>query len=104
MMKVRGLNLWPITVDDIVLTAAGVRNYAGLVRRHNDGREDIFVHVEFDPSVAVNDRPAIIKKLSDQIRSMTGLRMDVSEASMPLPEFKDTESKARRWRDERNAK
>jgi phenylacetate-CoA ligase len=104
MMKVRGLNLWPITIDDIVLTVPGVRNYSGAVRRDTTGREDIDVQVEFDVDVPLAKRAEINQSIEAQIRSVVGLRMDVHEAAQKLPEFKDTESKARRWRDERNAK
>lgn len=104
MMKVRGLNLWPITIDDIVLTVPGVRNYSGAVRRDTTGREDIDVQVEFDVDIPSSKRAEINQAIEAQIRSVVGLRMDVHEAAQKLPEFKDTESKARRWRDERNAK
>lgn len=102
MIKVRGLNLWPVTIDDVILTAAGVRNYAGVVRRVDGGREDILIQVEFDAGIAAGYRPRMIRKFSEQLHSVTGLRIDVREASKPLPEFKDSESKARRWRDERS--
>jgi phenylacetate-CoA ligase len=101
MMKVRGLNLWPITVDDIVLTTAGVRNYRGIVKLDGAGREDIDVDVEFDTAIPSPSRLDINREIEAKLRAVTGLRMDVREATGPLPEFKDSESKARRWRDER---
>lgn len=104
MMKVRGLNLWPVSVDDIVLTIPGVRNYAGCVTRDSTGREDINVEVEFDIDLPSTKKTEINKSIEDKVRSIIGLRMDVCEATRKLPEFKDSESKARRWRDERSAK
>lgn len=101
MMKIRGLNLWPITVDDIILTTPGVRNYRGLVKRDGAGREDIDVDVEFDSAIPCPRRLDINRDIEARLRAVTGLRMDVREATGPLPEFKDSESKARRWRDER---
>jgi phenylacetate-CoA ligase len=104
MIKVRGLNLWPITIDDIVLVTHGVKNYGGLVTNTTSGREDLFVSVEFEASVSQEQRTAILGHLAEKIREQTGLRMTVMEARKPLPEFKDSESKARRWRDERSGR
>lgn len=104
MIKVRGLNLWPITVDDIVLTKAGVRNYRGRVTSDAVGREDINLELEFDADVPDDNRQDISRNIESELRSVIGLRMDVHEASSALPEFKDSESKARRWRDERSGK
>jgi phenylacetate-CoA ligase len=104
MMKIRGLNLWPVSVDDVVLTTPGVRDYCGRVTRDMSGREDIDVEIEFDLDVPSTKRSEINRSIEAQLRAVVGLRMNIREASQKLPEFKDSESKARRWRDERNAK
>lgn len=102
MMKVRGLNLWPITVDDIVLATPGVKNYGGLVTREASGHEGLFVNIEFEPGVQSGDKTSALGMMTEAIRAQTGLRMVVKETTSALPQFTDTESKARRWRDERN--
>ena len=102
MLKVRGLNLWPITIDDIVLVTPGVKNYGGIVTREATGHEGLFVNIEFEPGVQGDDKSSALGKMAEAIRAQTGLRMVVKEATSALPQFTDTESKARRWRDERN--
>ncbi len=103
MMKVRGLNLWPVSVDDVVLAIPGVRNYFGCVTREESGREDISVDIEFEIGVPAIKKEEITRLIEAQLRAAIGLRMNVREAGHSLPEFKDTESKARRWLDKRNA-
>lgn len=101
MIKVRAVNLWPATVDDVVLTVPGVIEYQGVVLTSLSGGEDIQVRVEFEATVSDATKARALAKMAADLQAQVGLRMTFSEAEAPLPQFKDHESKARRWRDER---
>jgi phenylacetate-CoA ligase len=101
MIKVRGINIWPATTDDIVFSIPQVRNYAGTARTLPDGSEQVCVEVEFANDVDGDVRDQVIKRLGADLKSGVGLNIDVVAAQGTLPAFRDTLSKARRWKDER---
>lgn len=101
MIKVRGVNIWPLATDDIVFSETDIRNYIGTARSEADGSEGVFVEVEFVDDVPASRREETLARLSGKLRSAIGIRIDVRQASAPLPRFEDTLTKARRWRDER---
>lgn len=101
MLKVRGINIWPSTIDEILLAQPIVSNYVGIVMSDENGRERISVEVEFMPEAPAEERAEALRRYEANLRSRIGLRMELAEASGPLPRFDDPRRKARRWRDER---
>jgi phenylacetate-CoA ligase len=101
MVKVRGVNIWPTTTDEIFFREPVLVNYLGLARSRPDGGEEVFVQVEFLPEVQKLQRADFMRRCADELRSTLGIRIDVIESPEPLPKFQDSQSKARRWRDER---
>lgn len=101
MMKIRGQNLWPSTVDAVVFADDHVEEYAGRVSYADDGREDVEVAVEFKPSANLTEaeRTEALRRIAENIKRRANVTMRLREAPyMSLPRF---EFKVRRWTDER---
>ena len=101
MLKIKGVNIWPQSVDETVFRYGEVAEYKGTTFIGKDGKEEITVSLEFIKNVQDIRKKEILRSLSDDLREKTGIRMNVEEVSEPLPEFKDSMIKARRWKDER---
>jgi len=101
MLKVKGVNIWPQSVDDEVFRFSEVIEYRGRVFNGPDGREEITVSLEFAKDVSEAKKREIFKDLENKLRERAGIRMNIEEALSHFPEFKDDRSKARRWKDER---
>lgn len=101
MLKVRGVNFWPAMTDQAIFAVPGITNYLGTARSLPDGREELVVELEFSPETTAEAKQRAVLDLGASLRAAIGLRMEVAEATRPLPQFKDVQSKARRWRDER---
>ncbi|MFC4945779.1 phenylacetate--CoA ligase family protein [Pseudonocardia sp. GCM10023141] len=97
MMKIRGQNLWPESVDRVVLSDPRVAEYAGEVSLDATGREDVLLSVEFVDDAS--DPSGATAELRERVKSATNVGMRVQAApSGSLPRF---EFKARRWTDHR---
>ena len=101
MVKVRGVNIWPITTDEILFAEPVVVNYVGRAQSVENGGERVFVEVEFRDDTAAEIRRDVLGRVAARLKLVVGLHIEVLEARAPLPRFQDTQSKARRWRDER---
>jgi phenylacetate-CoA ligase len=102
MLKIKGVNIWPQSIDAAVFGCVEVKEYQGRTFISQDGKEEISVFIEFVKHVPDSTKREVLQGLTDKLREKTGIRMNVEEAPGPLPEFKDDRSKARRWKDERN--
>jgi phenylacetate-CoA ligase len=102
MVKVRGVNIWPVTTDEVLFVEPDILTYIGRVQSAENGGERVFVEVEFKPGLGDSRRLEILGVAAARLRSVVGLTIEVQEAATPLPRFQDTQSKARRWRDERS--
>ncbi len=102
MLKLRGVNTWPETIDGAVFTFPEVEEYAGRVWMSNQGTEEIAVRVELKPQLRPGSPEAVetlLRAIAARLRERTGLRMDIEEvAHESLPRFT---FKVRRWTDER---
>lgn len=100
MLKLRGVNVWPVSFDKAVFSVAGVTDYRGVVRRDRDGTEVVEVRVECPPSGA----DTIAQSVRDAVRREVGVGVQVltageGELSADVP---TGFVKVSRWRDERN--
>ena len=91
MISVRGVNLYPSGVDQIVRADREVAEYR--VEVHNFGSK-IEIMVVVEPSSACSVASAMANRLAAALRNAFGLRIDVTIADSGLPRF---EMKAQRW-------
>lgn len=86
MMIVRGVNLYPSGVDDVLRSVAGVVEYEVEIR-HTDGLDDLLIKVETDETPWGD----VERELTAGFRSRFNLRIDMVEApagSLPRYELK----------------
>ncbi|MCC7372375.1 MAG: AMP-binding protein [Chloroflexi bacterium] len=99
MLKVRGVNLWPGTVESLLVETPGVEDFWVIVSATADGREELTLFVRASSAAAFN--PAA---LEHSLRQTTGLRFDVRlwEQGGPPDAFQTNASgKTPRWIDVR---
>ncbi len=104
MLKIRGNNVWPITVDGAVFAFAEVDEYTGRVYVDAKGRTEVEVRLAFKPEVearAAEDRRALLARIGEAVHEKTNVKMILEQVSRDaLPDY---HYKARRWNDERQA-
>lgn len=101
MIKIKAYNVWPDTVDAVVLNAPGVSEYAARVFINERGRETVELRVEFERSCSSSqeERAKLFEQLQGELKIQTGVTMELVEAEPgSVPTF---EVKSRRWKDER---
>jgi phenylacetate-CoA ligase len=96
MIKVRGMNVWPSAVDEVVLSAA-VADYTGRVFTDENGRESVELSVE--PRAPVPDQAGFANELSAAVRKRIGVSVQVK--LLEPRSLQEVQFKARRWRDDR---
>jgi phenylacetate-CoA ligase len=99
MLKIRGVNVWPRSVDAVVLALPGVAEYRGTVSRSADGHEVVAVQVE--PTADAG--PGVGAAVAEAVRRETGLHIT---AEVVLPKaisggVPEGFVKISRWRDVR---
>lgn len=100
MLKLRGVNIWPVTFDEAIFAVPGVRDYRGVVRRAADGAELVELRVECDAQARTSD---VLRDVKVRVRRDVGLGVDVrpvatGELSRQVPAGF---VKVSRWSDER---
>jgi phenylacetate-CoA ligase len=102
MLKIRGMNVWPSTVDSVVFAHKEVDEYVGRVTIDQEGREQVLISVALKPEaagLAPSDRTTLFKRIGEALKASTGVSMELHEvARAELPTF---EFKSRRWSDQR---
>jgi len=99
MLKIKGQNIWPLAVEEVIFAYKEVEEYNGHVYLGEGGAEEVAVAVEFKKDSAPAARSRILDALPNQLRDRTGVRMGVEEvAHGTIPRF---EYKAIRWTDDR---
>lgn len=96
MIKVRGMNVWPSAVDEIVF-AEPVTDYSGRVFTDQAGREMIELLVE--PAHVPPDSAGFRESLASRIRTRIGVSVEVR--LIDRNSIGEVQFKSRRWRDER---
>ncbi len=100
MIKMKGVNVWPATIDDVMFSRSEIDEYGGRVFIDDVGRELVTVRFEFSQKVAdpaLKER--ILAALPLELHDRTGIHFDVEEVPYgTLPRF---DYKSRRWTDER---
>jgi phenylacetate-CoA ligase len=101
MMKVRGMNIWPQAIDDVVFAESAVDEYLGRVYVDEGDLEQIEIRYATKPGVALSDeeRAALRTRLTDGLKARVNVTcrlVDVPRSDLPVFEFK-----AVRWTDTR---
>jgi len=102
MMKIRGNNVWPATVDAVMFSHHEVAEYLGRVFVDDKGRTEVEIRYALKPSIIPPESvESFNEALSTKIKANTNVRMTLKlVARDELPTF---ENKARRWHDERKS-
>jgi phenylacetate-CoA ligase len=92
MVVVRGVNVYPSAVEEIIRACGNVAEYQ--VRVSTD-RAMTELNIQIEPEQSCGDEAALVQKLRKAFESAMALRVDVTAlAPGSLPRF---EMKARRW-------
>ncbi|MBI3877718.1 MAG: AMP-binding protein [Verrucomicrobia bacterium] len=92
MVVIRGVNVFPTAVEEIIRGAGGVAEYRVRVNRSRALAE---LSVEIEPDAGCLDTPALVRRLEHAFESAFTLRVPVREvAPGALPRY---EMKAKRW-------
>jgi phenylacetate-CoA ligase len=100
MLKLKGMNVWPSAVDEIVLGAESVEEYNATVGLDDRGYEYVHLDVVLSKAIPTADRAAHLSELKRRLRSATNVSMELREAEMDS--MRTFEYKARRWQDKRS--
>jgi phenylacetate-CoA ligase len=103
MMKIKGINIWPEAVDQIVLGRPEIYEYKGDLYVDEKGNEIAEIHLEFRRGVSNKER--IADEVSKSLREELKLGFVVKEWTAPTPLFsiiaRKNTGKAKRWADRR---
>jgi phenylacetate-CoA ligase len=104
MMKIKGVNVWPATIDAMI-SRREVAEYRGDLSVDERGREVASIHLEFLDDVDGDTRQRLMADLMNRIHQEVRLHFVVDEWQGPsliedMSGFRDG-SKIRRWNDHR---
>lgn len=100
MFQVRGENVHPSAIDDVVMRAPGYGGEHRIVISRESVMDTLVVQVEFDPRTAGLAEAAWVDQLAQELRIVLGVGVKV--AAVPTQTFDRTDFKARRVIDDRN--
>jgi phenylacetate-CoA ligase len=93
MVVVRGVNIFPSAVEEVVRSCRGVAEYCVELRTVRSLTELV---LQIEPEPQVQDVSELVGRLESALRDAFGLRIAVTAVALgELPRF---EMKARRWR------
>ena len=101
MIKVKGNNIWPETVDSIIFSKDEIEEYVGRAYIDESGKENVEIKVAMKENIKINEKEKknLIVEMRKTLKQKTNVDMEivlVQRNALPLFEFK-----ARRWKDER---
>ncbi|MBI4284756.1 MAG: AMP-binding protein [Chloroflexi bacterium] len=98
MMKIKGVNIWPETIDEVIFTKNEAVDYRGKLYITDDGREKADIVIEFHRTVTPEVKKQLTARIVEEIHDKTGINFNVLETKEPIPQVA---FKIRRWTDER---
>jgi phenylacetate-CoA ligase len=103
MIKIRGQNLYPAAVDDIVLGHPDVEEYQARVFLNERGEEQVTLQLEWRPdrAPAVDEERGQLDAIEREIRDNVNIRMSIM--AVPPMTLLRYDFKVRRWTDDRMA-
>lgn len=101
MMKIKGQNVWPEAIDEVVFSFPPVSEYNGRVYIDAKGREVAAISFEMKRTARLNeeDLEALTERMGEKLRSHLGVSFHLQVA--PHGTVERFTFKARRWTDER---
>ena len=99
MFQIRGENVQPNAIDEVVMSADGYGGEHRIIISREAAMDELLVQSEFDPEQATVTEEAFLKKLSDDLRTVLGVGAKV--VAVPPATFERTDFKARRVIDDR---
>jgi phenylacetate-CoA ligase len=100
MIKMKGINVWPAAVSDVLFSFPEIDEYNGRVYIDEKGSEHVKVTFEFKQSVTDEElKKHIVSGLRGKMRDKVGLNFEFEAA--PFGTIERFEYKTRRWTDER---
>jgi phenylacetate-CoA ligase len=81
MMIIRGVNVFPTQVEELVLTTPGLSPHFQCVLTRPDRLDELTVRVEARPGIAAEERAGLGRQLRERIKSVVGVStvVDVTE-------------------------
>lgn len=98
MIKIRGQNMWPDAVDNVVFSFGEVAEYRGKVTIDAEGNTVVELAIELRPEAADGDN--LFSKMKSVLKEKVGVSMNLTK--VPSGTYGAFEFKARRWTDERH--
>jgi phenylacetate-CoA ligase len=88
MLKIKGINIWPSMMDDLLMMHPELREYRGFVEidrsRH---REVMRIMLDFKPETGSERRTRLLDEVRDEVKSKMFVTPLVEESSEALPKF-----------------
>ena len=100
MLKIKGNNIWPSAMDELILSYKEISEYKGTVFIDKNGRESARIEFSYKPeykALSIQNKEGLTLELRNRIKEKTNVVMDIVEVERDdLPDF---EYKSRRWKD-----
>lgn len=101
MLKIKGVNVWPSAVDEVMFSHPAIDEYQATVTVNGRGRTEVVMATALRDTVAHSDSDAILSELAASLKDRIGISFRFEPVTRDdLPDF---EFKARRWIDNRDA-
>jgi phenylacetate-CoA ligase len=100
MFQIRGENVHPNAIDDVVMSAEGYGGEHRIVITREGTMDELLVQVEFDPQRTTVAQDVWVKRLGEDLRTVLGVGAKV--VTVAPSTFERTDFKARRVIDDRN--
>jgi phenylacetate-CoA ligase len=95
MLKVKGVSVWPSSVDDVVFARAEVDEYRAIAYFTEDEREELLLRVAFKSGTIGSVRSRRLHEIREEVRRTIMVTPKVEE----VPALDHFEFKAKRWTD-----
>lgn len=98
--KIKGINVYPQAVDDLVFSIAEIEQYEVVLTSTNDFTDLATLNVQIKHSADVLNTEALVSSIKKKVKERLGINFDIKLVqSISVNEYK-----ARRWKDlrERN--
>lgn len=100
MFQIRGENVQPNAIDEVVMRADGYGGEHRIIITREKTMDELLVQVEFDAALTTVSQDVWIKRVGEDLRTVLGVGAKV--ATVAPNTFERTEFKARRVIDDRN--
>ena len=100
MKKVKGINIWPQAVDDVLFAEALVEEYQVLLTSNTLDADVAIVRVMPKQTLTTEDAGNWQRHLAESLNKRIGIKFEVE--ILPPGSLARSEYKAKRWRDDRS--